>query len=189
MSLKACILGILALRDMTGYDLKNTFDRSVSYVWSSSSTQIYTALKSLAEDGSVQSDLIVQESKPNKRVYRITPKGLSYLEEWLMSPTEPRLAKDDFLVRVFFANQIDDIQALQVLEQNLANMELQVKELQEIRTRVTSRPSQNARARLYQLMSLDLRVSGLNGMIAETRRQMEQIRSLITESLTKESSS
>jgi DNA-binding PadR family transcriptional regulator len=179
MSLKACILGILALRDMTGYELKNTFDRSVSYVWSSSSTQIYAALKSLAKDDLVESVLVLQESKPNKRVYKITPEGLNHLQEWLISPAEPRFERNDFLVRIFFANYIEEIQVQEIMEQNLASMKQQVQELQEIRTRVTNRPSQNAQARLYQLMCLDIRVAGLDGMIKETDRQLEHIRSVL----------
>jgi len=179
MSLKACILGLLSLRSMTGYELKNTFDRSVAYNWSSSGTQIYTALKSLEQKGLVKSDLVVQESKPNKRVYQITPQGKAYLEEWLKTPMEFQFAKDEFLVRVFFTNHIDDSQALQILEQHLALMERQVQELQNIRARVTSRPSNNPRARFYQLMALDLRVASLTSMIAEARRQMEQLKSFV----------
>jgi DNA-binding PadR family transcriptional regulator len=182
MSLQACILGLLALRPMTGYELKNTFDRSVSYNWSASATQIYSTLKTLAKNGLVESHLVVQESKPNKRVYQITPEGLSFLKDWLTAPAEPRLAKDVFLVRVFFANYVDDGRALQILEQYLASMEKQVEELLEIRNRVNSRPSHNPRARFYQLMALDLRVAGLNGMIAEARRQMEQIRNNLSTS-------
>ena len=177
MSLKACILGLLSLRSMTGYELKSTFDRSISYNWSSSSTQIYTALKGLEREGFVKSELVVQESKPNKRVYQITPEGSRFLEEWLMSPMEFKYAKDEFLVRVFFSNLIDDSQAVAILEQNLANMEKQVEELTYIRKRVTSRPSQNPRARHYQLMALDLRVAGLNGVITEARRQIMQMKS------------
>ncbi|WP_102348403.1 PadR family transcriptional regulator [Bacillus sp. Marseille-P3661] len=175
MSLKACILGLLSLRDMTGYELYKTFENSVSYNWSSSRTQIYTALKTLNKSGLVESDLIVQISKPNKKVYRITPEGKKSLEEWLMAPAENRLAKDEFLVRVFFANYIDDSKAMEILENNLNSMEQQVEELGEIRKRITRRPSKNPRARTYQLMALDLRVSGLKGMIDETQRQMEEI--------------
>ncbi len=182
MSLKACILGLLSLRDMTGYELNNTFENSVSYNWSSSRTQIYTALKSLDKSGLVESDLIVQVTKPNKKVYRITPEGKEYLEDWLMAPAESRLAKDEFLVRMFFANHVGDRNALEILEKNLNSMERQVKELEDIRTRVTSRPSQNPSARVYQLMALDLRVAGLNGMIAEARRQMEEINTKLPDS-------
>jgi DNA-binding PadR family transcriptional regulator len=175
MSLKACILGLLSLRDMTGYELNSTFEKSVSYNWSSSRTQIYSALRSLNAAGLVESDLVVQISKPNKKVYKITPEGKQYLEDWLMAPAETRLAKDEFLVRMFFANYVDESVALEILQKNLLSMEQQVQELEVIRSRITKRPSKNPLARKFQLMSLDLRVAGLKGMITEARRHIKEI--------------
>ncbi|WP_017729101.1 PadR family transcriptional regulator [Halalkalibacterium ligniniphilum] len=173
MSLKACILGLLSLQNMTGYELNKTFESSISYNWSSSRTQIYTALRSLDKNGLVESDLIVQHTKPNKKVYRITSKGRNFLEEWLLSPTDSSFAKDEFLIRVFFANHLDNNKALLILEQNLASMESQVQKLNEIRTEITNQASSDP----FQLMTLDLRVAGLNGMITETRRQMKLLQS------------
>ena len=80
MALKFGILGLLATRPMSGYDLKGTFDQSVSYVWNASGSQIYSALRELERNGYVQAELVVQESRPNKKIYSITPAGLEALE-------------------------------------------------------------------------------------------------------------
>ena len=41
MSLKHALLGLLNYRPMTGYDLKQRFDHSISHFWSANLSQIY----------------------------------------------------------------------------------------------------------------------------------------------------
>ncbi|MBA3728896.1 MAG: PadR family transcriptional regulator, partial [Actinobacteria bacterium] len=44
MSLRHALLGLLAERPMSGYDLTKVFDSSLAYVWSAKHSQIYPEL-------------------------------------------------------------------------------------------------------------------------------------------------
>ena len=71
-TLRFIILGLLGARPMTGYDIKRAFDRSLATYWNAGNSQIYTSLKTLAARGLVTSELIPQEGRPSRRVYRLT---------------------------------------------------------------------------------------------------------------------
>ena len=50
------ILGMLAWRPMSGYDIKATVDRSTRLFWAASYGQIYPELRRLAEAGLVEGE-------------------------------------------------------------------------------------------------------------------------------------
>ena len=108
VSLRHCILALIDLRPMTGYDLKKAFDGSVAHFWSADQAQIYRTLKGLEADGLVAVEVIPQSGKPDRREHRITEPGSRELSRWLRSPSEPDPAREPFLARVFFAGREDD---------------------------------------------------------------------------------
>ena len=117
MSLRNALLGVLSLREMSGYDIKRNFDRAVHFVWNASDSQIYRELRSMEEDGLITSRLVQQEGKPNKRLYELTEEGVSSLDRWLVSPVESPYGKDSFLMRLFFMGRVDPAEAVRVLEE------------------------------------------------------------------------
>ncbi len=46
-TLRYIILGLLGARPMSGYDIKQAFDRALAAYWNAGNSQIYTTLKSL----------------------------------------------------------------------------------------------------------------------------------------------
>lgn len=123
MSLKHALLGVLSMREMSGYDIKRHFDRAVHFVWNASDSQIYRELRGMERDELIVSRLIQQESKPNKRLYRITDTGLAELDSWLVSPVETPYSKEPFLLRLFFMSRVSDEQARKLLEARLGEVE------------------------------------------------------------------
>ncbi|MBD5786865.1 PadR family transcriptional regulator [Cellulosimicrobium terreum] len=107
MVLRFLVLGLLTIRPMTGYDLKRAFDSSVQHFWSADRSQLYRTLAALVESGLAVVEVVPQDSYPDRKVHRITPAGRSALRDWLASPLEPEDARDPFLGRVFFADQLD----------------------------------------------------------------------------------
>jgi len=106
--LKYALLGFLNYRPMTGYELKQNMDVSTSHFWHAKLSQIYTALKSMEQDGWVTSKIKPQENKPDKRIYTLTPEGKSNLQSWLVEPQpEQTQQKHALLLRLFFSAQID----------------------------------------------------------------------------------
>ncbi len=106
--LKYVLLGFLNYTPMTGYELKQFMDESTSNFWHAKQSQIYTTLKSLEEDGMVESHIEPQESRPDRRVYEITDAGRNDLNLWLAQPeTSLESRKESLLVKLFFSANTD----------------------------------------------------------------------------------
>ena len=122
MSLDYAILGFLNYHPYTGYDLKKIFDTSVQHFWPADQSQIYRTLSRLTEEGYVEMEKILQEDRPDRKVYHITEAGQSELLSWLSGPPplgEPRSAP---LVQVFFAGQLSDNEVLAKFENFAASL-------------------------------------------------------------------
>jgi PadR family transcriptional regulator, regulatory protein AphA len=109
------ILGFLANRPRSGYEIKAAVDRSTRFFWAGSYGQIYPELRRLEQAG-----LVEGEDAPNgrraRRVYRLTPAGREALEAWLVGPIVTVELRDESLLRLFFADALPHEQALLLLE-------------------------------------------------------------------------
>lgn len=106
--LKYVLLGFLNYTPQTGYELKQAMDKSTSFFWHAKQSQVYTTLKSLEEDGLVQSCVEPQEDRPDRRVYTITEAGRADLQEWLARPqTEIDPRKETLLLKLFFSAHLN----------------------------------------------------------------------------------
>ena len=54
--------------------------------WSATQSHIYKALEKLEADGLVESQVIPQEGKPNRKQYKITDTGRTELRRWVSTP-------------------------------------------------------------------------------------------------------
>ena len=135
MSLRNALLGVLSLREMSGYDIKRNFDRAVHFVWNAADSQIYRELRRMEESGLISSRLVHQDGKPNKRLYRLLPAGVEMLDEWLVSPVEQPYGKEPFLMRLFFMGRVSDADALRVLNERREELESLLSVAAERRTR------------------------------------------------------
>ena len=83
------LLGMLAVRSWTGYELTQQIRRSLRFVWPSSEGHLYREQKRLVDLGwaTVEDEPTGQRSR--KR-YSITQEGRAALESWLATePEEP----------------------------------------------------------------------------------------------------
>ncbi len=107
MSLPHAILGLLQDRPMTGYDLKLLFDKELNSFWPAQMSQIYRELGTLEAKELVDSEIEVQETRPDRKVYTITPAGkqafLAWLNQFPLSLLSP--CRDEFALRVFFGGR------------------------------------------------------------------------------------
>jgi DNA-binding PadR family transcriptional regulator len=101
MSLRYAILGLLAIRPRTGYDISKMYDRSITFFWHASHSQIYPELRKLEEEGLVEVEMFDEEPRPRK-VYSITEKGGEELLRWLREPTDLPPFRNVFLLKAFF---------------------------------------------------------------------------------------
>ena len=103
MSLPFGLLGLLTYQDSTGYDLTKMFEDSLNNFWHAQSAQIYRELNRMEESGWVSSRSIIQEGRPNKRLYAITDTGRSELAKWLANAKpEFENSHSTLLMRIFF---------------------------------------------------------------------------------------
>ncbi|MBM7368460.1 PadR family transcriptional regulator [Gordonia hydrophobica] len=87
MALEHAILVSLSERPGTGYEIGQQFSRSIGYFWSATHQQIYRTLKKLHTDGLVSFESVVQDGRPDKKVYSLSDAGHAMLAEWVASPT------------------------------------------------------------------------------------------------------
>ena len=117
MSIKYAILGILAERDLHGYDLKSSFDEKVGDFWSLNYGQIYSTLDRLEKDGLVTHDREAQEKRPDRKIFRITPAGRQELTQWLATPvTRIRALRDEFFIKLVFMVKSDPAPVLALID-------------------------------------------------------------------------
>lgn len=119
MSLRYAILGLLARESLTGYDLTKKFDTTIAFFWSAKHSQIYPELAALTKEGLVTFEVVTQTSKPNKKVYTITPEGLGALAEWVSEPREKRTVKDPTLLRAWTIGTVAPERVLPALREAL----------------------------------------------------------------------
>jgi PadR family transcriptional regulator, regulatory protein AphA len=98
------VLGMLAIRPWSAYELNKQLRRSLAYCWPKTQSVLYDEPKRLAALGWARS-----RSEPAGRrtrtVYEITPAGQEALREWLATePAAPRFEIEPML-RLLFADQ------------------------------------------------------------------------------------
>lgn len=121
MSIKYAMLGILAEKDLHGYELKSIFDAKVGYFWSLNFGQIYSTLDRLEKEDLVAHDRQVQDRRPDRKIYHITPKGREELEAWLSTPVNKvRALRDEFFIKLVFMDKKDQAPVLDLIEKQKA---------------------------------------------------------------------
>lgn len=100
MALEHAILVSLAERSASGYDLARRFDASIGHFWTASHQQIYKVLGRMEIGGSVASELVEQDGRPDKKVYAITPAGRDELAAWTSTATPLEPLRSEFAVKL-----------------------------------------------------------------------------------------
>jgi DNA-binding PadR family transcriptional regulator len=100
MALEHAILVALAEKSASGYDLARRFDASIGHFWSASHQQIYKVLGRMESDKLVESHLVAQDGRPDKKVYSITHDGHAELTSWLDSPSKPEALRSEFALKL-----------------------------------------------------------------------------------------
>jgi DNA-binding PadR family transcriptional regulator len=122
MPAEHAILGLLALEDGDGrgygYDLARHFaaGEPLADVLRLEPGMLYHHLKKLDRAGWVDAAVEPQETRPPRRVYRLTEAGRKELRRWLGSPVaRTREIRLEFLVKLFFARRLDPGRAIRLV--------------------------------------------------------------------------
>lgn len=115
--LKYALLGQIMLGPKSGYDLMQEFGEKYSHTWYASHSQIYPELKKLTSEGLVEFDTEIQGKVLEKKIYRITEKGITEFRKWLMQDTDIHSApKDEFRLKLLYISCVDPAEYLEKIE-------------------------------------------------------------------------
>jgi PadR family transcriptional regulator, regulatory protein AphA len=109
------ILGLIAVRQGSAYDLAHRMERNYRYIWPGALSHFYTEIKRLVGAG-LASATVEQVGRRPRSVYRITPEGHAALAAWIGQPASPPLLEFEGLLRVAYADFGTKQQLLQQLE-------------------------------------------------------------------------
>ena len=106
------VLGLLALRSWTGYELTQQARRSLAYCWPKEESVLYEEPRRLAAMGLARAQQERDRGRTRNR-YSITDAGRRALRAWLATPSAPPHLELEPLLRLTFADQggLPDAQA------------------------------------------------------------------------------
>ncbi|WP_433623026.1 PadR family transcriptional regulator [Nocardia sp. CA-120079] len=100
MALRDAVLAALLEGEASGYDLAKGFDASVANFWMATPQQLYKELERMAAEGLIETRVVQQERRPNKRLHAITPAGRAALRAFIAEPAKPTAVRDELMVKV-----------------------------------------------------------------------------------------
>ncbi|MEV4926533.1 PadR family transcriptional regulator [Streptomyces roseoverticillatus] len=107
MALRHALLAALLDGELSGYQLAKAFDLGVANFWHAQPQQLYAELSRLEQDGLIAGREVVQETRPNKRLFHVTGAGMAELEGFTAAAAKPSFIRDDLLVKVQAADHVD----------------------------------------------------------------------------------
>ena len=108
------VLGLLAQRPRSGYEIKQAVDRTIRHFWAASYGQIYPELRQLEAAGWIEGADGSRGAR-SRRVYTITAEGQRQLRGWLNGRETHIELRDESLLRLFFADTLPSEHALGLL--------------------------------------------------------------------------
>ncbi|MNI36447.1 Transcriptional regulator PadR-like family protein [compost metagenome] len=118
---KFVLLGLLSNGPKTGYEMKKTFEEDFSFFFDASYGSVYPSLKKLEQEGMVLKTLVVQEDRPNKQEFSLTPEGEEAFKQYLESELAPDSIRSDLCMRLYFGALTDDQRLISWMEAGMQN--------------------------------------------------------------------
>jgi PadR family transcriptional regulator AphA len=108
------ILGLLAVKPWSTYELTRQMDRSLGRIWPRAQSKLYEEPKKLVEHGLAEAAKERVGNRP-RTVYAITPQGRRALAAWLQTPGDGPVLEFEQLLKLWFAEHGTKADALATL--------------------------------------------------------------------------
>lgn len=95
------LLGLLARRPRTGYELRQAMREPVGFFWTASHSQIYPELARLESERLVRHRVIDGPGPLDTKRYDCTAAGRRALAEWAVQPPEPAPERDELMLKIY----------------------------------------------------------------------------------------
>jgi DNA-binding PadR family transcriptional regulator len=129
------ILGMLAARPRSGYEIKQLVDSSARFFWAASYGQIYPELKKLEKAGLIAGDDSSQGAR-QRTTFKLTARGRRAAREWMAGPPEVLETRDEGLLMLFFAGSIEPKRAAEIARERAATSRAKAAQLRAIAEQV-----------------------------------------------------
>ncbi len=134
MNVRTLCLGILSLKDATGYEIKKMVEEGVfSHFIDASYGSIYPALAQMLKEGLVTVRSETQPGRPERKIYSITGKGRAVLQEALHTDPAPDKFKSEFLFQMLFMDRIDPQHLAVIYDAYIEEQEAELKRVEDSR--------------------------------------------------------
>jgi PadR family transcriptional regulator, regulatory protein AphA len=145
VSLRHSLLGLLADRAMSGYDLAKRFRGSLWHAWYAQHSQIYPELARLLEQGLIRAE---DTGSRGRKTYAITEKGLDEVRRWTAEfNVSPERGRNPATLRAFFVWLLEQEDVEEFFRHELEQHRAQLVEFEEMaRTNSPARPAEKAAA-------------------------------------------
>ncbi len=125
------ILGMLAAKPRSGYEIKQLVDNSARFFWAASYGQIYPELKKLEKEGLITGDDSSRGGR-QRTTFKLTAAGKREAREWIAGPPQVFELRDEGLLELFFAGSIDPERAPEIARERAAKATASAAELRSI---------------------------------------------------------
>ncbi|MFD9523392.1 PadR family transcriptional regulator [Streptomyces sp. NPDC059979] len=136
MALRHAVLAALLDAEYSGYELAKSFGIGVANFWHASPQQLYAELAKLEKEGLVEGRQVVQEGRPNKRLFQVTDAGRDELEAFAAAASKPLVIRDDLLVKVQTADRIGTAAVIEQLEERASAADAKIELLGKVARRM-----------------------------------------------------
>jgi PadR family transcriptional regulator AphA len=113
------LLGFIAARPRSGYEIKQLVDFSTQYFWAASYGRIYPELKRLEEEGLIKG-ADASNGARTRTVFTLTAKGRKAAADWISTAPEIYELRDEGLLKLFFADTLDPARAPGIAREHAA---------------------------------------------------------------------
>jgi DNA-binding PadR family transcriptional regulator len=115
------ILAMLQDKPRHGYEIKKAIDIVLRGAVAMNNKVLYPTLKRFEEMGAVGREVVQQEGKPDRHIYRLTEQGVELLHSYLCEFTPEQAASHaEFLTRAAFFDYLTPEERLKILETRMA---------------------------------------------------------------------
>lgn len=102
MALQEALSALLLAGATHGYQLMTTLEAELGPLWETRASRVYLTLARMEQDGLVTSTRVRQQSRPDRRLLRLTSRGRAMAERWLQGEG----SGDDAVVRLAVARVV-----------------------------------------------------------------------------------
>lgn len=174
---KYTVLGMLALKDLTGYEIIKMIQSSTNYFWSESEGQIYPALAQCVVNGlATCKEEKSEKINRSKKIYSITTLGKKKLNSWLKKEPQSALVRNELLLKLFFGGNIDKRDNIHHIVHRQKEIEAEMESYKKLRVEMLS-AHKNSPHLKYWLITLDCGIKSSKAELAWCKETLKILES------------